>query len=491
MTLRRQATAGVFWVSISTVVNNLFVMLTRYVLARMLLPAEFGLVSMAYIAIDFLQMFREMGFASALIYRKGDVRKAADTMFISVLCIAAILFTVAFLAAPYVAIFFRSPELKPVLRALSVNILISAFGEVQFSLLAKTLSFREKLLPDLIPTVAYGVVSIALALMGFGVWSLVIARIIDSMLTTALAWLVVPWWRPSLHFDRQEAKALFDYGKHVVGSSVLIYFITNLDNTFIGRVLGEEQLGYYGFAYNQANLPATQISRIIGQVLFPAYSKIQGDIAALRAAFFKTLHYVSLLSIPVSVGIITFAAPFIQTLYGGRWAPAIVPLQILGIYGLLRSVAVNMGSVFKAGGKPNWLTYIALWRLGMMGIFLYPATRYYGIVGVSVLSAIISIADFIISAALTNKLIYGRFIDYIGALWLPTVLSISSALLATWLYGHMAGRHDFIALVVAGASMVIVYGLLVLGLDKDVRHFIANLLLDVEQARKRLMGNAV
>ncbi|MBC7261802.1 MAG: oligosaccharide flippase family protein, partial [Chloroflexi bacterium] len=109
MTLRRQATAGVFWVSISTVVNNLFVMLTRYILARMLLPAEFGLVSMAYLAIDFLQMFREMGFSSALIYRKGDVRKAADTMFISVLCIATILFILAFLTAPYVAVFFRSP----------------------------------------------------------------------------------------------------------------------------------------------------------------------------------------------------------------------------------------------------------------------------------------------------------------------------------------------------------------------------------------------
>lgn len=490
MTLRRQATAGVFWVGISTVVNNLFVMLTRYILARMLLPAEFGLVSMAYIAIDFLQMFREMGFASALIYRKGDIHKAANTMFVSVLIIATILFALAFLAAPYVAIFFRSPELQPVLRALSVNILISAFGQVQFSLLAKSLSFREKLLPDLVPTVAYGVVSVSLALMGMGVWSLVIARIVDSILTSALAWLVVPWWRPNLRFDREEAKALFDYGKHIVGSSVLIYFITNLDNTFIGRVLGEEQLGYYGFAYNQANLPATQISRIIGQVLFPAYSKIQGDIVALRAAFFKTLHYVSLLSIPISVGMITFAAPFIQTLYGGRWAPAIVPLQILGVYGLLRAVAVNMGSIFKAGGRPNWLTYIALWRLATMGIFLYPATKYYGIVGVSVLSAIVAVVDFLISAALTNKLIYGRLVDYIQALWLPIVLSVLSALLATWSYARMAGRHDFIALVMAGALMVIVYGLFVLILDKEARRFIMNLLVDAEEARKRLMGNA-
>ncbi len=489
MTLKRQATAGVFWVSVSTVVNNLFTLLTRYILARMLLPAQFGLVSMAYIAIDFLQMFREMGFASALIYRKGDMRRAADTMFITVIAIATALFLLAFLAAPFVAVFFRSADLTLVFRVLSLNILISAFGQVQFSLLAKNLAFREKLLPDLVPTVAYGVIAVSLALMGMGVWSLVIARVVDSILTSALAWVVVPWWRPNLRFDRQEAEDLFDYGKHIVGSSVLIYFITNLDNTFVGRVLGEEQLGYYGFAYNQANLPATQISRIIGQVLFPAYSKIQDDLMALRDAFFRSLHYVSLLSIPVSIGTIVFAAPLINTLYGQRWAPAILPLQILGIYGLLRSIAVTMGSVFKAGGKPHWLTYIAVFRLAVMGILLYPATRYYGIVGVSVLSAVVSIADFGISTALTNEIIHGRVFDYVQALWLPSAFSMLSALLAVWSYARMSAGHGFIALVMAGALMVIVYAVFVLVFDGEVRRFVIGFLGQVEQAGRKLTGN--
>ncbi|MBM4429187.1 MAG: lipopolysaccharide biosynthesis protein, partial [Chloroflexi bacterium] len=338
MTLRRQATTGMFWVGVSTATNNFFNFVIRYILARMLFPADFGLISMAYIAIDFLEMFREMGFSAALIYRKGDVRKAADTTFVLLLLIAGLLFLVLFLSAPAVAGFFRTTELTPVLRALSFNILISSLGQVPLSLLAKNLAFRERLLPDLVPTVSYGIVAIFCALMGLGVWSLVIARLVDSILTAALAWVVVPWWRPQLRFDRQEAKALFGYGKHILGSSVLIFAITKLDNIFVGRVLGDVQLGHYDFAYNQANLPATQISRVVGQVLFPAYSKIQDDLAALRSAFFRTLHYIGLLSIPVSVGMITFAAPFIYTLYGGKWAPAIVPLQLLGIYGLLRSL---------------------------------------------------------------------------------------------------------------------------------------------------------
>jgi len=486
VTLRRRTTAGVFWVGLSSAANSLFAMLIKFVLVRMLLPANFGLVNMAGLAIDLLQMFREMGFASALIYRKGDMRKAADTMFITVMLIAVVLFSLAFIGAPVAAAFFRTPELTAVLRVLAISILISAFGQVQFALLAKNLSFRERLLPDLVPTVVYGVVAIGLALMNMGVWSLVIAKIVDSILTSLLAWIVVPWWRPSLRFDRQEAKELFDYGKHIVGSSVLVYLITNLDNAFVGRVLGQEPLGYYGAAYTQANLPAKQISSVIGQVLFPAYSQIRDDLSSMRSAFFRTLRYVALLTAPLTAAMVAFAAPFITLVYGAAWTPTILPLQILAIYGLLRALAVNMGSVFRAAGKPQWLTYIAIWRLAVMGIFLYPAARYYGIVGVSVLSSIVSVVDFFISAALTNNVIHGKLYDYVQALWLSCVASLLSAAAALWAYEHMSGAHDFIALVMAGAVMAGIYALFVLIIDTEVRRFIQSVLLNVDQARRRL-----
>jgi len=490
MTLRQRATAGVFWVGLSAAANSVFAMLIKFVLVRMLLPAEFGLVAEAGLAIDLLQMFREMGFSSALIYRKGDVRKAADTMFTVVLAIAAILFTVAFLAAPLAAAFFRAPSLTAILRVLALNILISAFGEVQFSLLAKNLAFRERLLPDLVPTVVYGVVAISLALMNMGVWSLVIAKVVDSLLTAVLAWVVVPWWRPRLRFDRQEARELLGYGKHIVGSSALVYFITNLDNTFVGRVLGQEQLGYYGTAYTQANLPAKQISSVIGQVLFPAYSQIQDDIAFMRRAFFRTLRYVALLATPITVAMILFARPFVNMVYGATWAPAILPLQILAIYGLLRALAVNMGSVFRAAGKPHWLTYIAVWRLAVMGIFLYPATRYYGIVGVSVLSSVVSVVDFIISATLTNAILHGKIMDYVRALWLSCVVSLLAGAAGMWSYQRMSGAHDFIALVMAGAVMIVIYTLCVLVIDTEARQFIRGFLRDAGQGRKGLNGSS-
>jgi len=326
------------------------------------------------------------------------------------------------------------------------------------------------------------VVSIAFALMGYGVWSLVIGKIVGTLLTTILAWVVVPWWRPHLRIDRAEVKELLGYGKHVVGSGVLIWLITNLDNTFVGRVAGEEQLGFYGFAYTQANLPATQISRILGQVLFPAFTKIRDDLNALRRTFFQTMRYVSLVSIPVSIGMIAFAKPFIMTLYGEKWAPAIVPLQLLGIYGMMRAVAVNMGNVFKAGGKPQWLTYMALLRLAEMGIFLYPAVLYHGIIGVSVLSAAVSVLDFVLSAALTNQIVHGTLTDYLRALGPATLFSLLVTAVGLWAYAHMASAHGLIALLVTAALMVTLYAVLVMLFDSDVRALVLGVLQRLDRA---------
>ena len=489
MTLRRQATLGAFWVGVSSFANNLFVIAIRYILMRMLLPEAFGLVSMAYIAIDLLQMFREMGLSSALIYRKGDIRKAADTTFVILILVALALTSVAFLSAPFVAGFFRTPQLANVLRVLSLNILISAFGEVQLALLAKNLAFRQRLLPDLVPTVAYGVVAILLALMGWGVWSIVVARLVDSALTSALAWVVVPWWRPRLQFDRREAQELFDYGKHILGSSLLVFGITKLDNVFVGRVLGSELLGFYDFAYTQANLPATHISRIIGQVLFPAYSKIQDSIGALRSAFFRTLHYVALLAVPLAVGMMAFAGPFVYTLYGDRWAPAILPLQVLGIYGLLRALAVNMGSVFKAGGKPHWLTYIAFVRLAVMGIFLYPSAIYYGIAGVSVLSAVVSVVDFFLSTYLTNRIIHGKLREYVRALWVASAGSAISAAAAKWSYVQTSTGHGFIAMMMGGIIMVLIYTAFVLIFDQEIRGVVGKAIAAAGRLSRDFLGN--
>lgn len=457
MSLRQDVARGIFWVAISQAGNKLIAFVVQIILARILVPDDFGLVAIATLAIDSLQLFAEFGFTSALIYRKTRIEDAAHTAFTIVL-IGGVLSTWAgILSAPAIAWFFKDPRVVPILRVLSLTMLISSFGQVPLTLLAKELDFRRRAVPMVVPSLLNGLVSIICALSGLGVWSLVVGRLVHSLVTSALAY-VVTGWRPRWTFNRDLAGEMLDYGKHIVGSQLLVFGITNVDDMFVGRILDTASLGAYGLAYNLSNLPATQITRIVGQVMFPAFSKIQDDMQAMKRIFFATIRYVSLLSIPIAVATIVFAGDFIYVLYGEKWASAIVPLQWLGVYGLIRSIAANMGNVFKAGGQPKWLTYIALWRLITMLLFLYPATKYYGIVGVSVLSAGVAVVDFFISAALVNRIIQASTMEYVRILVPILAMSILSAAVARLAQAQFhATPHARLAFVTALIIMACIY----------------------------------
>jgi len=286
LTLKEKVTSSVFWVGVSMVGARGLSFIVQIVLARILVPEYFGLISICALVMDALRLFSEMGFSSALIYRKDRVREASDVTFLAAIGTSFVLYGVAFVIAPLVGQFFRMPEVPSVLRVLSIVMVINSVGQVPFVLLARELDFRRRLVPDLVPALGYGLVAISLALSGMGVWSLVVGRIAEAILRVILVWWVVPW-RPNWTFDWDLAKEMFAYGRHIIASKILIFGITNVDDTFVGRMTGAAGLGYYGLAYNLSNLPATQITRLVNQIMFPALSQLQDDLQRMRRAFFQ------------------------------------------------------------------------------------------------------------------------------------------------------------------------------------------------------------
>ncbi len=468
MSFDRRIVTGVFWVGLSSMTSRALAFLARIILLKLLLPEDFGIMQTAFLALESLQLLREFGFSSALIYRKKDIREASHVTFWVTNGTSVVYWALAFFGAPLVAAFFRDPRITPVVQVLSFVILIRAPGTVPMVLLAKEMDFRRRLLPDIVPTLAYGTIAVVLAAMGFGVWALVIAKLVEAVFDLVVPYLVTSY-RPALRFSVPVAREMFGYGMNIVLSQVLIFAITNIDDLFVGRLLGVAALGIYGTAYLLSNLPATNITGLINQVMFPAFTKINEDIAYFRRTFFRTVHYVSLLTIPVAIITMVFAADFVAVLGPVKWGAAVVPIQLLAIYGLCRSIAANMGNVFKAGGKPQWLTYIALWRLSMMLIFLYPVTINWGVVGVSALSAIIAVIDWFISAWLTDKVIGGSLSTY-GRILLPLLLfAVLGAGAAYALDVVLFPQASWISLTIAGVVALGVYLVLVLIFDRDVR----------------------
>lgn len=470
MTLRGRVSRGLFWESVATLGGRAISLLVTLLLARLLAPADFGLVSIATLAINSLIFLQELGFGAALIQRRKDVEAAAITAHWTIIASSVVLYVVAFLTAPLVAWFFRSPDVTAVLRVLSLTIVLGSLGRVPYTLLSREMDFRRKVLPDLLSNFTGNLVSLALVVVGWGVWGLVFGQLTTEALRSALAYRVSSW-RPRWRFDRRLFRELFGYGKHVATSQVLIFGITNVDDMFVGRMLGEAALGQYSMAYNLSNMPATNITRLVTRVTFPAFSELQDDMARMRRAYFSLVRYVSILSVPIAVATMIFADDFVHAVLGAKWAPAIVPLQILAVYGLLRSVAANMGTVFQAGGKPQWLSSIAAWRLITMTALLYPAITWNGIVGVCWLSTGVAVVDFFISAWLVNRIVDGRMATY-GRILLPLLLTAAAAgvlgyAITHWLFS--LGVWDVLALAVGGGVLAATYGAAVYWRNPDLR----------------------
>lgn len=486
MTLRGKVSRGVLWEGGAMLVNRGVGFLVSLVLARLLAPEFFGLLAIAMLAINSLVFLQELGFSSALIYRQDDVEAAANTAHWTVIGSSALLYMAAFILAPLVAQFFRNPEVTPVLRVLALTIVISSFSRVPYTLLFKELDFRKKVIPEFVGSLVGNIGAVLLALAGWNIWALVAGELINSSVTTITMFMVSPW-RPRWQFERRLFRELFGYGKHVAASQVLIFGVTNVDDLFVGRMLGDAALGYYGMAYSISNTPATNITRLVTRVTFPAFSKMQTDAARMRKAYFEVVHRVSVVALPICVVTIVFASDFVHILLTDKWAPAIAPMQILAIYGLIRSIAANMGIIFQSGGKPQWLSSIALWRLVTMTALLYPAIRWGGLIGVCVLSVLVAVVDFGISAYMVDKIIEARLVTYLRLL---TPLFVYALLAAGIGYGAeqvllSLGVWPVAALVAAGVVVVVVYGLLAWWRDAQVRAEGVKLLAFLQAARTR------
>lgn len=470
MSLKRQVASGFFWVTLAQLASRGLSFVTMLILAKLLTPSIFGLVGMAGLAIAALQYFQDAGFDAALVYRREEVEAASHTAFLVVLASSLVIYLVAVLAAPLVAAFFREEAVTPILRVLALSIPISGLTRVPYTLLSRDLNFRRKIMPELLANVIGSSLAIGLAFNGAGVWSLVWGQLTRAGLATVFVWFVTAW-RPQLRFNPRLAREMFHYGKHIVSSQTLIFLITNVDNAVVGRYVGQAALGFYQFAYNLSNTPATQITSIVSQVMFPTFAKLSGvEVGQMRARYYlTTLRYISWITIPTAIAMSFFAPEFIIGLYGTTWAPAIVPLQLLAFYGLIRSLAANMGSIYRAMGKPEWLTYIAIWRLATMLLLLYPAVLWGGIIGVSILSVAVAVVDFAISAILANRLVATPWRAY-ARLLLPTVAAaLIAGVISHWSYPHIPLVKTALRLLFAGALMSVIYGGLIWLTDHELR----------------------
>ncbi len=387
---------GTFWSYLSVYTGKLLVFVSTIILARLLSKSDFGVVGYAFIVTSFLDALNGLGIGPALIYHK-DEPETADTAFWLGLAVGIGLFVLTWLAAPMIGAYFNDERAIAVVRMMVLVYPISALGNVNAIYLAKRLDFRKKFIPEVSYAFAKGISSVILAVLGFGYWSQVWGQVFANSVAVVIAKIVNPW-KPSLRFSKPIAGSMLKYGINIVVLDSLANLLNNADYLLIGHYLGAEALGVYTLGFRIPDMVLTQFARIISEVIFPVYVKMKNNAENLNRNFVRSLQYVSLITIPIGLGIALTAEPFVMAFFTDKWMEAIPVIRGIAIYALLLSLFRNAGSFYKAQGKPEILTCLTIVRL----VFLLPAlwfvlTRYGSIVGVAWVQAVVALISGVIS----------------------------------------------------------------------------------------------
>lgn len=426
MSFQNKIVHNILWVSISNVSLKFVNFFITIILARLLEPSDFGLVAIAFIIVNFFEILRDLGIGAALIHRKEDSDIAADTAFFLFPSIAIIFYLISYFIAPSASRFFREDELTAIIRVLSLTFIIWSFGNLPRTLLSKKLSFKKMVIPEIISKISYGTAAILMAFQGFGVWSLVVGRLFLEITAVLTIWHVLDW-RPSFRFDKKIAMELLNYGKHVITASIIVFLISVIDITTIGRKLGSESLGYYNLALSISGMFTIQTAMTLSKVMFPAYSIIQGNTEKMREAYIKTLRYLSMIIFPAAFGIMSVAWYFIKVVYGDKWLPATTILHVLCIYGLCRAMLNTTENVYLAAGKPKIQAKINFLQLILISVLIYPLTIVYGILGTSISVTAPSIVTLFLTFKETGKILNTSFLTILKAILPGTIGSIVMA----------------------------------------------------------------
>jgi len=410
MSLAKKTAGGIVWTGSSTFVNTAINFVILAVLARILSPSDFGLMGMLMVVINFVILFSDFGLSTAIVQQKELNDENLSTIFFLSIGIGMLLCLICFICSGLMSQVFHEADLSYLLKIASISFIITAFGQTFKAVLQKEMNFKALFKVDVISSIVYGVVSIALAFKGFGVLSLVYGLLMRQLANTFFSYTYNSF-TPRFLFNIESIGSLLRFGIYVFGERIVNYFNRNLDYIVIGRILGAEALGYYTLAYNLMLVPISRIAAAVMQVVFPALSIIQEDNERMRKGYLKVIRYIALVTFPIMAMLFAVATEFISIVYGPKWIPTVLVLQILCFVGALQSIGTTVGSVLYAKGRSDigfkWncfvvCCYTAAFLVGVK----------WGIVGVASMYALFGIILMPIIQTITNNLMNLRWKEF-------------------------------------------------------------------------------
>lgn len=412
---------GFLWMLSGKGIQGISQLLVLTILARLIEPNEFGVVTAAMVVIGFSMIFSSLGVGPAIVQRPDLNDKHINTGFVISIIMGAFFTLSIYLLSGVISSFFRIEELQSVLKVLSLVFLIQGLYMTALSLLERDLQYKTiSLINALAYIVGYGLTGIVFGLNGYGVYALVIAQIAQETIKLILI-MKVKKHTKKLVISLEALKELMYFGGGFTIARIFNYFAIQGDNFVVGRTLGSELLGFYGRIYQLMALPASLFGQVVDKVLFSAMSKIQTEKNRLRQVYKRGVVLVSLIAVPASVFAFLFSEEIILVLLGNQWSDAVLPFKILTIgmffrasYKISESVARSTGAVYRRAWRQ------VIYAVAVIGGSLIG--QHWGLIGVTIAVNIALIINFLLMANLSSSILSIKTIEYIK-IHIPSILN--------------------------------------------------------------------
>jgi lipopolysaccharide exporter len=365
------------------------------VLAHLLPPAAFGVFAVAILAIDTLEAITTSGFESALTRHRGDIQEYLDTAWTVQALRGGVIGLLLLLLAEPIALFFREPKAALILQLLSIAPVLRGLENIGMVILRRELAFRQRFLWSLGEIVTDFAVAGTAAYVWRTPFALVAGFLAGRFTRTVLSYAVSSF-RPKLAFDASKARELHSFGRWILLNNVLFLVALRGDRVVVGRLLGSVALGVYDIAARACEVLIRSISDVTGEVLLPAYARVQDDLPRLRRAFLTTFEHLAAIVIPVTVVLALFAPVVVKGLFGERWLAAATILPLLAGQAAVRALTAIAGHLFIAIGRPSVNFTMNAARVAILSAIVIPLTVKWGLAGTAfaVLASSVGIVPF-------------------------------------------------------------------------------------------------
>lgn len=454
--LRNKTINGIVWSALEQFSVQGIQFILGIILARILLPSDYGIIGMLAIFIAISQSLTNAGFSSALIQKMNPTNNDYSTVFYFNFAISIVIYIILFLCAPIIAKFYNTPILLDLTKIVGLNIIISSFSIVQIAKLSKKLDFKTQAKASLSSVIISGLIGIYLAYNGYGVWSLVVQSLVRNLINSAMLWIVSKWI-PSWTFSISSLKGLFKFGSRLLYASLLSTVFDNLYTLVIGKFYKADELGFYTRANQFQQLPSQNITSIIQRVTFPVLSSIQDDQDHLTKSYRKIIRFSAFIVFPLMLLLAVISEPMIRLVLTDKWIQSASYLQILCFAGLLYPIhSINL-NILKVKGYSGLFLKLEIYKKILVVIILL-FTYSFGIKAMLLGQVLLSILALGLNTYYTSN-----FIDYKILTQFKDLLSIFIlALIASFIVYilNLLINSDLLKIVISLTSGFIIYCLL-------------------------------